>query len=33
MKVGLPHAFGKLLQGEFHLLQADWGFAFGPAEV
>jgi hypothetical protein len=32
-KVGLPHLFGKLLQGEFRLLQADWGFAFSPAQV
>jgi len=32
-KVGLPHPFGKLLQGEFRLLQADWGFAFSPAQV
>jgi hypothetical protein len=32
-KVGLPHPFGKLLQGEFRLLQANWGFAFGPAQV
>jgi len=32
-KVGLPNPFGKLLQGEFRLLQTDWGFAFGPAQV
>ena len=32
-KVGLPHSFGKLLQGEFRLLQADWGFAFNPTQV
>jgi len=32
-KVGLPHPFAKLLQGEFRLLKADWGFAFGPAQV
>ena len=32
-EVGLPHPFGKSLQGEFHLLQADWGFGFGPAKV
>jgi hypothetical protein len=32
-KVGLPHPFGKLLQGGFHLLQGDWGFAFHPAQV
>ena len=31
--VGLPQAFGKLLQGEFHLLQPDWGFAFGTTQV
>jgi len=31
--VGLPHPLGKLLQEEFHLLQADWGFAFGPTQV
>ena len=31
--VGPPHLFGKLRQGEFHLLQADWGFGFGPAQV
>ena len=32
-KVGLCHHFGKLLQGEFRLLQADWGFAFGTTQV
>jgi hypothetical protein len=32
-KVGLQHPFGKLLHGEFRLLQADWGFAFRPAQV
>jgi len=32
-KVDQPHRFGKLLQGEFRLHQADWGFAFGPAQV
>ena len=32
-KVGMPHPFGKLLKGEFRLLQADWGFAFSPAQV
>ena len=31
--VGLPHPFGKLLQGEFGLLQADWQFAFCTAQV
>jgi len=31
--VRLPHLFGQLLQGEFRLLQAVWGFAFGPAQV
>jgi len=31
--VGLPHPFGKLLQWEFGLLQADWGFAFCTAKV
>ena len=31
--VTLPHAFGQLLQGEFCSLQADWGFALGPAQV
>jgi len=29
--VGLPHPFGKLLQGELCLLQANWGFAFCTA--
>jgi len=32
-KVGLLHSFGKLLQGEFCLLQADWDIAFGPTQV
>ena len=32
-KVGQPHPFGKLLQGEFRLVQADWGFAFGTTHV
>jgi hypothetical protein len=32
-QVGLPHPFGKLLQGELHFLQADWGFAFSPGQV
>jgi len=32
-KVGLPHPFDKLLQGEFRLLQADWGFTFSPAQA
>jgi len=31
--VGLPHPFGKLLQGEFCLLQADWGFTRCTAQV
>jgi len=31
--VGLPHPFGKLLQWEFGLLQADWGFASCTAQV
>jgi hypothetical protein len=31
-KVGLPHPFGKLLQAEFHLLRANWSFAFSPAQ-
>jgi len=31
--VGLPYPFGKLLHREFHLLQADWGFAFCTAQV
>jgi len=31
--VGLPHPFGKLLQGEFGLLQADWGFTLCTAQV
>jgi len=29
----LPQPFGKLLQGEFSLLQADWQFAFCMAQV
>jgi hypothetical protein len=32
-KVEQPYPFGKLLQGEFHLLQADCSFAFGPIQV
>jgi len=32
-KVGLPYPFAKLLQGEFCLLQAHWGFAFSPTQV
>ena len=32
-KVGLPHPFGKLLQGESCLHQGDGGLAFGPAQV
>jgi len=32
-EVGLHHPCGKLLQGEFRLLQADWGVAFGLAQV
>jgi len=31
--VGLPHRFGKLLQGEFGLLQADWGFTLCTTQV
>jgi len=31
--VRLPHHFGKLLQGEFRLLQANWGFAFSRTHV
>jgi hypothetical protein len=31
--VRLPHPFGKLLQGEFGLLQADWRFTFCTAQV
>jgi len=31
--VGLAHPFGKLLQGEFHLFQADWHFAFCTTQV
>jgi hypothetical protein len=32
-KVRLPHPVGKLLQGEFRFLPAEWGLAFGPAQV
>jgi hypothetical protein len=32
-KVGLPHPFVKMLQGEFWLLLADSGFAFSAAQV
>jgi hypothetical protein len=32
-KLRLIHSFGKLLQGEFHVLQADWGFGFHPTQV
>jgi len=32
-KFGLPHPFGKLLQGVFRMFQADWGFAFETAKV
>jgi len=32
-KVGLPHHFCKLLQGEFSLLQADWGNALSTTQV
>lgn len=32
-KIGLPNPFRKLLLGDFHSLQADWGFAFGTAHV
>jgi len=31
--VGLPHPFGKLLQGEHRLLQANWGLAFCTAKI
>jgi hypothetical protein len=31
--IELPHPFGILLQGEFRLFQADWGFTFGPTKV
>jgi len=31
--VGLPHPFGKLLEGEFGLLQADWGLTLCTAQV
>jgi len=31
--VGLPHPFGKSLQGEFGLLQADWQLGFCTAPV
>jgi len=33
IKVGLRHPLGKLLQGEFVLLQADWWVAFSTAQV
>jgi hypothetical protein len=29
-KVGLPHPFGKLLQGEFSLVQAEWAVPSAP---
>jgi len=32
-KVGLRDPFGKLLQGELCLLQANWGFAFRTSQV
>jgi hypothetical protein len=32
-KVGLPHPFGKLLQGEFRFLQASVSCSFSPAQV
>jgi len=32
-KVGLTLPFGTLLPGEFHVLQAEWGFSFGTAQV
>jgi hypothetical protein len=31
--VGLPHPFGKLLQGEFRLLQTDLDCALSAAQV
>jgi hypothetical protein len=31
--VGLPHSVGKLLEGEFHWLSTDWGFAICFAQV
>ena len=31
--IGLPHPFGKLLQGELCLLQADWGFTVCTTQV
>jgi len=31
--VDLPYPFGKLLQGEFGLVQADWGFTLCTAQV
>lgn len=31
--VGLPHLVGKLLQGEFSVLQTAWGFAFTATHV
>jgi len=32
-KLGLLLLFGKLLQGEFHLFQPDWGWSFSPTHV
>jgi hypothetical protein len=32
-KVGLPHPFGKLLQGKLDFFQAIWGFAISIAQV
>jgi len=32
-KVGLPHPFDELLSRDFCLLQADWGFPLGTAQV
>jgi len=31
--IGLPHPFGKLLQGQFRWHQDDWGVAFRTAQV
>jgi len=31
--VGLPHPFGQLLQDEFSVLQADWGFTLCTTKV
>jgi hypothetical protein len=31
-KIGLPHPFGKLLQGEFRLHRADWGLPSAPSQ-